>query len=157
LRFTPYNGELFDDNVVVISPYDEKDYPILWCYLTSNDFIENVRKIDKKLCITAGTFPQVSIEYSKYEKATPNIDIYKPYSNDPTQWIFHGHPRKSIDPLQVAVARLLGYRWPAELDDEMELSDEARNFVAQSRSLLPYANKNGIVCIWGFPDKTDSP
>ena len=44
MRFTPYNGELFDDNVVVISPYDEKDYPILWCYLTSNDFIENVRK-----------------------------------------------------------------------------------------------------------------
>ena len=26
MRFTPYNGELFDDNVVVISPYDEKDY-----------------------------------------------------------------------------------------------------------------------------------
>lgn len=147
LRFTPYNGELFDDNVVVISPYDEKDYPILWCYLTSNDFIENIRKIDKKLCVTAGTFPQVSVEYSKYEKATPNIDIYNPYSDDSTQWIFHGHPRKSIDPLQVAVARLLGYRWPAELDDDMELSEESRELIAQSQGLLPYADKDGIVCI----------
>ena len=77
----------------------------------------------------------------------PEIDIYKPYSDDPTQWIFHGHPRKSIDPLQVAVARLLGYRWPAELDDDMELSEESRELIAQSQGLLPYANKNGIVCI----------
>ena len=29
----------------------------------------------------------------------------------------------------------------------MELSDEARNLVAQSQSLLPYADKDGIVCI----------
>lgn len=126
---------------------EEKDYPILWCYLTSNDFIENVRKIDKKLCVTAGTFPQVSIEYSKYEKATPSIDIYKPYSDDPTQWIFHGQPCKSLEPLQVAVARLLGYRWPTELDDEMELSDEAKALVEESEGLLSFADKDGIVCI----------
>ena len=61
-------------------------------------------------------------------------------SNDPTQWLFDGHPRGSADPnvdarqrtnprlvtphgvrpgmaehpLQVAVARLLGYRWPRQ-------------------------------------------
>ena len=38
----------------------------------------------------------------------------KPYSDDPTQWLFHGHPFPATDPLQVAVARLVGYRWPAE-------------------------------------------
>ena len=56
----------------------------------------------------------------------------KPYSDDPTQWIFHGHPCKSVvwddekkwtafgplrydsTVLQVAVARLLGYQWPFE-------------------------------------------
>lgn len=40
--------------------------------------------------------------------------------------------------LQVAVARLLGYRWPAELDTEMELSDEQRTWMKnklQRRSL----------------------
>lgn len=147
LRFTPYSGELFDDNVVVISPYNEKDYSILWCYITSGDFVKNVRKIDKKLCVTAGTFPQVRIEYSKYEKSTPDIDIYEPHSNDPTQWIFHGHPSKSSDPLQVAVARLLGFCWPAELDAEMELSDEARVLVTKSQSLLSFADNDGIVCI----------
>ena len=49
--------------------------------------------------------------------------------------------------LQVAVARLLGYRWPAELDSDMELSDAARAWVKKSEALLPYADKDGIVCL----------
>ncbi|MEP7219253.1 MAG: SAM-dependent DNA methyltransferase, partial [Bacteroidota bacterium] len=71
----------------------------------------------------------------------------KPYSDDPTQWIFHGHPAQSEQPLQVAVARLLGYRWPAELDSAMELSDEARAWVGKSESLGSFADQDGIVCI----------
>ena len=47
-----------------------------------------------------------------------------PYSDDPTQWLFHSHPVPSERPLQVAIARLLGYRWPAETDEEMELAPE---------------------------------
>jgi hypothetical protein len=38
----------------------------------------------------------------------------KPVSNDPTQWLFNGHPKGSDQPLQVAVARLLGYEWPRQ-------------------------------------------
>jgi hypothetical protein len=71
----------------------------------------------------------------------------QPYSDDPTQWIFHGHPVQSTESLQVAVARLLGYRWPAELDNEMELSDEARGWIKKTEALLPYADPDGIVCI----------
>ena len=71
----------------------------------------------------------------------------KPYSEDPTQWIFHGHPAKSDAPLQVAVARLLGYRWPAELDPEMELSEEARAWIRRCDELLALADEDGIVCI----------
>jgi hypothetical protein len=83
---------------------------------------------------------QVAAE--KYPNGLP-----KPYSNDPTQWIFHGHPQPSTDPLQVAVARLLGYTWPAETDDQMELSDEARDWIAQSKTLANHADADGIVCI----------
>ena len=50
----------------------------------------------------------------------------KPYSEDPTQWFFHGHPKPSTDPLQVAVARLVGYVWPPELDSDLEVSEDAR-------------------------------
>ncbi len=30
----------------------------------------------------------------------------------PTQWLFDGSMSRHRSPLQVAVARLLGYRWP---------------------------------------------
>ena len=48
--------------------------------------------------------PQVEqVAAERYPNGLP-----KPYSDDPTQWIFHGHPAQSDAPLQVAVARLLG-------------------------------------------------
>ena len=71
----------------------------------------------------------------------------KPYSDDPTQWLFHGHPQPSTDPLQVAVARLCGYRWPAETDSAMELADEARAWIAQCDHLASHVDDDGIVCL----------
>jgi len=49
--------------------------------------------------------------------------------------------------LQVAVARLLGCRWPAELDPEMELSEESREWVGKCHELLKFADKDGILCV----------
>jgi len=49
--------------------------------------------------------------------------------------------------LQVAVARLLGYRWPAELDEKMRLSERARALVKRCEELLRFADEDGIVCI----------
>ena len=71
----------------------------------------------------------------------------KPYSDDPTQWLFHGHPQPATDPLQVAVARLAGYRWPAETDAAMELADEARTWIARCDKLAEHTDDDGIVCL----------
>jgi hypothetical protein len=49
--------------------------------------------------------------------------------------LFHGHPIKTENPLQVALARVLGYRWPAESDTEMELADEARALIRSRKSI----------------------
>lgn len=49
--------------------------------------------------------------------------------------------------LHVAVARLLGYRWPAESDPNMELADEQREWVERCEALAGYADADGIVCI----------
>ena len=44
----------------------------------------------------------------------------EPKSDDPTQWLFGGHPKDSTDPLQVAVAKLLGFRWPDQEPDSLD-------------------------------------
>ncbi len=147
LRFTPYTGELFDDNIAVVCPYETKWLEGIWSYCTSEEFVQHLRQLDKKMSVTAGTFTKVPYDAQKWDSTTPEYDIMNPHSFDPTQWIFHGHPTQSDHPLQVAVARLLGYRWPAELDEEMELSNEARALVAKCDDLLKFADKDGIVCI----------
>ena len=47
-------------------------------------------------------------------------------SYDPTQWVFAGRPEQSNAALQVAIARLLGYRWPEQGEtDELDLLADA--------------------------------
>ena len=43
-----------------------------------------------------------------------------PQSKDPTQWLFKGEIMTATQPLQVAVARLLGYRWPEQQTDDLD-------------------------------------
>lgn len=147
MRFTPYTGELFDDNVVVISPYNEEDLLPLWNYITSDVFIENIKKLDKKLCVTAGTFPQVSFKRADFTDQNPCIDIDNAFSSDPTQWVFHGFPSESDHVLQVAVARLLGYKWPAEFDSEIKVSNKSMSLLKKCDELLDLTDSDGIVCL----------
>jgi hypothetical protein len=53
----------------------------------------------------------------------------KPHSDDPTQWLFRGHPKGSTDPLQVTVARLLGYRWPDQEPGSLDTLADADGIV----------------------------
>lgn len=147
---TLYTGEVFGKNAATIIPNNPEHLPAIWCYCSSQEYHENVRQIDQSLKVTSATLVKVPFDLEYWTKIAteqyPN-GLPKPYSDDPTQWIFHGHPAKSDSPLQVAVARLLGYRWPAELDPEMELSDEQREWVKRCDALLEFEDDDGIVCI----------
>ena len=140
---TLYAGELYDSNIAPIVPKEENYIEILWRYFSNPEFHTELRKIDKKKSITNATFLKVPLQNVE----VPSFALPNPFSEDPTQWIFHGHPTKSYEPLQVAVVRLIGYRWPAEMDTDMELSDEAREWVKKCDDLLSYADEDGIVCI----------
>lgn len=150
LPFAFYLGGIFDNNTCVIIPKDEKDLSAIWCFCSSPIYNEEVRKIDQKLNVTNSTLVKVPFDLDYWQKVAvekyPN-GLPKPYSDDPTQWLFHGHPVKAENALQVAVARLLGYRWPAESDEEMELSDEARELIKQINELELPVDEDGIVCI----------
>ncbi len=143
-------GEVFDINVAVLSPRKyEWLLPIL-CFCESGQFTAGVRHLDKKAGVTNATLGKVHFDLSKWQQVAteryPN-GLPKPYSDDPTQWLFHGHPVPATDPLQVAIARLLGYSWPAELDARMELSDEAHTWVSRSKLLARHVDDDGIVCL----------
>lgn len=150
LPMTLANSDLFDQNGAVIIPTNTNNSTAVYCFLSSEDYNISVRKVDNKVGVTPGTLVKVPFDLQYWQKVAaekyPN-GLPKPYSNDPTQWLFHGHPIKAENALQVAVARLLGYRWPAESDTAMELSEEARELIKQVKELqLPF-DEDGIVCI----------
>lgn len=168
LPSTLYCGQIFDMNAGVVWARERLHTAALWCYLTSADYLAEVRRIDQQLKLTTATMLKVPFDldyWSEIARKEYPHGLPKPYSDDPTQWVFHGHPCRSVawddqakclaegplridaTVLQVAVARLLGYRWPAELDVGLELSEESRAVVKACDSLLPFADKDGIVCI----------
>jgi len=144
-----YIGHKYDSNVAVVSPFDEKTLPAIWAFCTSPDFIAAVRELEPKMNVTNATFAKLPFSLKEWagrmEKYADRLP--EPESDDPTQWLFHGRPEESTAPLQVAVARLLGYRWPAELDDKMRLSKRARALVKRCNELTKSVADDGIVCI----------
>jgi len=150
LPVTLYTGTKFDTNCAIILPAQERYLSAIWCFCNSSQFNIEVRKIDQKLNVTNATLVKVPFNLEHWQKIAaekyPN-GLPKPKSDNPTQWLFHGHPLKSEQPLQVALSRLLGYHWPAEYDTEMELSDEARKLIIEIKKFDHLSDNDGIICI----------
>jgi hypothetical protein len=116
-RFSIYSGDYFDKNAVVLTPAKTCHLPALWCFCNSERFEPEVRRLDKKPYVTTAVFGQITFDLSYWQSVAnekfPN-GLPKPHSDDLTQWLFKGDISSSTDPLQVAVARLLGYHWPEQ-------------------------------------------
>ncbi|EIC19847.1 Eco57I restriction-modification methylase domain-containing protein [Thiorhodovibrio frisius] len=163
-----YSETYFHQNIATIIPSENQNLPAIWSFCSSPQFSEAVRRIDQKVNVTNATLVKVPFDLDHWQQVAaeryPN-GLPEPYSDDPTQWICHGHPcgsviwdeaakwtaigpkRTDATVLQTAVARLLGYRWPAEYDEEMELSDESRALVAEARKLDTFSDDDGICCL----------
>jgi len=168
LRHADYHGAPFTHGIVVVSPHDQRHLTPLVAYVESEDFRHNVRVLDQKISVARATFAQVPFDLDHWTRVAaeryPN-GLPEPYSDDPTQWIFHGDPCRSViwdaqakvtehgpirfddTVLQVAVARLLGYRWPAELSPGMRLAPEQRGVVEDCGKYDDLADEDGIVCL----------
>ncbi|TOP14943.1 restriction endonuclease subunit M, partial [Vibrio parahaemolyticus] len=158
----------FDNNTAALIPTSQSKLAALWCYCSSSQYHSDVRNIDQKMSVTNATLVKVPFDEDYWVKVAsdkyPN-GLPLPYSDDATQWIFHGHPCASViwdeefkttavanlreddTVLQVAVARLLGYQWPAELDPEMELAPEMREVMKKNADFAGLIDDDGIVCI----------
>jgi len=89
-------------------------------FCISPEFGAAVRQIDKSLKVTNATLVKVPFDLARWESLAYAAEpLPEPYSNDSTQWVFNGHPIGTSEPLQVAVVRLLGYRWPQQGQDDL--------------------------------------
>lgn len=149
---TLYRGEKFSSDVSIIEPFDEADLLAIYEFCRDSAFKTEVRKISTSIGVTNSALANIPFNLEYWQKVAaekyPN-GLPEPGSDDPTQWLFHGHPAlaEGGTQLQVAVARLLGYRWPPEHDAQMRLSAGARALVQESEKLLPFADPDGIVCL----------
>ena len=168
LPVTRYVGQVFDTNTAALGPLSDDLLPAVWCFCSSPEYAAAVREIDQKLNVTNATLVKVPFDLGYWKKVAANqypTGLPEPYSDDPTQWIFHGHPCRSViwddttkrtaygpprtdaTVLHIAVARLLGYRWPAELDSDMRLAAEQRAIADDCRAFDKFADDDGIVCL----------
>jgi preprotein translocase subunit Sec61beta len=135
---TIYSGCKFDTTIGVVIPREERYLAAIYRYITSTEYIDNLLKIDPTLSITEGTLIKVPFDLSYWQKVADEMGpLPEPHSDDPTQWLFKGNIAGSELPLHVAIARMLGYRWPEQPADD---------------PLDALADQDGIVCIppvWG--------
>lgn len=112
-----YLGAVYDNSIAAIVPHDPENLLPIWCYCSSPEYLKEVRKINQKTQVANATLVKVPFDLAHWQNIAaenyPN-GLPKRHSDDPAQWVFSGYPKDSVEPLQVAVARLLGYRWPRQ-------------------------------------------
>lgn len=140
-----YAGELYDDNVAVLIPKDEGWQEPIAAFCLSPQFASAVRSLNQKLAVKANYLVNIPFDLAHWQRVAgekyPN-GLPKPFSSDPTQWLFNGHPKGADEPLQVAVARLLGYRWPRQTGSSFPDCP-----ALEADGLERFADEDGIVCI----------
>lgn len=129
-----YSGNLFDNNTSLIRAKNGRYLPAVFAFMRSPLYLTEVRARNAKLDVDTQSMISVpfdldhwqAVANERYPDGPP-----EPYSSDPTQWLFDGTVPGSDHPLQVAVARLLGYAWPEQAED----------------GLGSLADPDGIVCL----------
>jgi hypothetical protein len=145
LPATIFLGDPFDSNVAPIIPRDASMLPALWAFCSSEEFVRQVRQLDQKVAVANGTFAQVPFDVAHWQKEAAEKypdGLPSPFSHDPTQWLFNGHPAGADHPLHVAVARLLGYLWPRQTGSSFPDCP-----ALEPDGLDALADDDGIVCL----------
>ena len=145
-----YFGDKYDSNVASVVPKKSEHLAAIWSFCSSEVFYDVVRAIDRKLNVTNATFGKVPFDLALWQKVAaekyPN-GLPKPFSSDPTQWLFNGHPAGADQPLHVAVARLLGYQWPRQtgssFPDCPALGPDGLETLADDDGIVPISPAKG--------------
>ncbi len=140
-----YLGQVYDNSIAAIIPKDPAHLLPIYCFCSSPQYLQEVRKLNQKTQVANATLAKVPFDLSHWQKVAAEKyphGLPQPFSSDPTQWLFNGHPSGADQPLQVAVARLLGYQWPRQTGSSFP----------DCPALAPdgldnLADEDGIVCL----------
>ena len=140
-----YLGAVYDNSIAAIVPHQPQHLLAIWCFCSSPDFLKEVRKINQKTQVANATLVKVPFDLAHWQEVADESypdGLPNPYSDDPSQWVFTGHPKDAVEPLQVAVARLLGYRWPRQTGMSVPGCSEPAD-----DGLKRHVDNDGIVCL----------
>jgi hypothetical protein len=153
LSATLYLGDIYDCNCCAIVLKDPTNLFALWSFCQSAEFSDEVRVLNQALKVPPHTLLKIPFDLAHWQKVAAEKyphGLPRPFSSDPTQWLFNGQPKGSDQPLQVAVARLLGYQWPRQTGSSFPDCQ-----ALELDGLEQCADDDGIVCI--NPIKGEQP
>ena len=145
LPVTLFTGEFFDNNCSALVVLDKTLWPAIWSYCSSEQFVADVREIDQAVKVTNASLVKVPFNLTHWQKVAAKKyphGLPKPFTSDPTQWLFNGHPTDTDQSLLVAVARVLGYQWPRQTGSSFPDCS-----ALGPDGLERLADDDGIVCI----------
>ncbi len=141
---TLFNGGCFSKGAVLVCPHKEADLPAVYAFLRSSQYELHVRTIDPRVSAATSILTDVPFDLSTWQtiaaKSFPN-GLPVPDGRDPSQATFGGQIRQSKFPLQVAVARLVGYRWPRQIGAVLPGC-----LPLQDQVLSESSSTDGVVC-----------
>ncbi len=140
-----YLGDFFDNTIAALIPSATSELAAIHCFVASEEYKEALRELDPSLSVTEHTLLKVPFDLAHWQKVAAEKyphGLPKPFSSDPTQWLFDGQPKDSDQPLHVAVARLLGYQWPRQSGSSFPDCPALK-----SDGLEKHADEDGIVCL----------
>ncbi len=152
LPVTLFTGEYFDNNCSALVVRDKALLPAIWSYCSSEQFVADVREIDQAVKVTNASLVKVPVDLTHWQKVAAEKyphGLPKPFTSDPTQWLFNGHPIDTDQSLLVAVARVLGYQWPRQTGSHFPDCS-----ALGPDGLERLADNDGIVCIPAIRSET---
>lgn len=145
LPTTLFQGTKFSNSCPVLVPLKPEHLLPIWMFCSSGALTTALRQFNKKLSVDNGYITKVPFDLEHWQRVATEkfpAGLAEATTTDATQWIFSGHPKAAVDPLQVAVARLLGYEWPRQKGSSFP-SCPALN----SDRLGRLTSSGGIVCL----------
>ena len=141
-----FPGTFFDNNCSALVPHDPANLPAIWTFCSSPEYNEAVREIDHALNVTNATLGQDPLRHrplaASRRGTLPERSAEAAFQRPDAMAVRRPSRPGTDTPLQAAVARLCGYRWPRQTGSSFMDCP-----AVDPDGLERHADADGIVCL----------